>query len=103
MNCFKPQNSEENPLILLNKTTSHQNIIQSKSNNSIYLNNMNQATNNIIQSYQQRMNLYQNQIHEEQEKSNQANSDPFYLRQNVTDNTNNNGVSLNPNQRNVIN
>lgn len=65
MNCFKPQNSEENPLILLNKTNSNHNMNQAKINE---VNNLDQTQNlNVIQDYQQRINSYQNQTREDQE------------------------------------
>ncbi|RNA12176.1 voltage-dependent calcium channel type D subunit alpha-1-like, partial [Brachionus plicatilis] len=69
MNCFKPQNSEENPLILLNKTNSNHNMNPIRVND---VNHVNQVQNtNVIEDYQQRINSYQSRMREEQEQMRQ--------------------------------
>lgn len=71
MNCFKQQNSEENPLILLNSATSHQTMTKSKSANSLKQNDLTTTTSttrqniNVIQDFEQRYQHYQDQIQEE--------------------------------------
>lgn len=54
MNCFKPQNSEENPLILMNKANSQQGMNKSKSNNSLKTNEI--INNNVSAQSQQQIN-----------------------------------------------
>lgn len=119
MNCFKPQNSEENPLILLNKANSQS---QAAMNNSKSLNSL--KINEIITQEQQEQELKQQeqiqqlrlekqqQMHEQFERAHDlayASSDTnernriaeFYLNQNVNSQTLNDLRQNNPNYSNV--
>lgn len=96
MNCFKQQNSEENPLILLNNATSNQGISKTKSTNSLkqqngVLNSVNDTQAppvirpSIIQDFEQKYQLYQDQIQEEliNQQLNVNSVDNYYLGQNL--------------------
>lgn len=70
MNCFRPQNSEENPLILLNRTNSSQNMNRIKMNEPNHIDQQ-LSNENMILNLEQRVNSYQEQMRMEQEQMRQ--------------------------------